>query len=245
MLFQRYYFYCVSIPSDFEIMFENVKRKYIQNREKYGDLFKTNRTNIVAAAFIGSLIFLSLSVLLFFPAIFLPSHYSSTKWCVFLSVLFLLMGLTFFLTALIKVLYRGYSVFNRSFFVFSYILCELIIIELGFIIGYIFFVFFIPFYFPLYFGLIFIPITQLMLILVFFILFYLFSNLTYKAVVVKDLYVEYDNRTLRDSSLKTLFNQNPFLIIIILLTPYVGLLILGYRLLSRSKEEVTVINKVT
>ncbi len=45
MYFQRHFF-SVSIPSDFDIMFENVKRKYIQNREKYGGLFKTDRTNV-------------------------------------------------------------------------------------------------------------------------------------------------------------------------------------------------------
>jgi len=244
MYFQRHYFFCVFVPNDFDVMFEHVKRKYILKREKYGDLFKTYRTKDVENCVIGGVIFILLSLILFITAFFFPSHLPLYKWMHFLSIVFLLMGVTFFLTSLLLVLYKGDSDFNRVFFVNSYVLNEYILIELVFLVGYIFIAFFVSFFFILF---DFFPFYLLMLPVLLFAfcgLFYLFSNFYFRVVAFAEIYVEDSNNAIQSNSLIGFIKKKPMLAILLMLIPYANLVALFILLSGRPKEEGIVINKV-
>jgi hypothetical protein len=224
-------------------MFEHVKRKYRLKREKYGDLFKTDRTKDVENCLIGGVIFISLSLILFISAFFVPTHFPLYKWMNFLSIVFLLMGLTFFLTSLFLVLYKGNSDFNRIFFKNSYVLNEYILIELVFLIGHIFIAFFISFFFVLFDSFPFYLLILPVLLFVFCGLFYLFSNFYFRVVAFAEIYNENNFGTMQSNDLKGFMKRKPMLAILLMLIPFANLFTL-IILIGRPKEEGIVINKV-
>lgn len=76
------------------------------------------------------------------------------------------------------------------------------------------------------------------------LLFYLLIYLSYRAVVYTDVFVEFDNRTKKENSFKTLLNHNPLQLILLMLIPFANVLFLAILLSAHSKEEGIVINKV-
>ncbi|MHA1419785.1 MAG: hypothetical protein ACTSU7_10440 [Candidatus Heimdallarchaeaceae archaeon] len=233
MNFHRYYFYCVLIPSDFDIVYEHVNRKYKLNREKFGDFFKKDTSKIIPSCFIGGLISIFLSVIFLITSLLLPPQYPLTKWMSILFVVALLMGVTFVLTGLVMILYGGNGIFNRAFSLISFVLCEFILVEIGFTIV-------LLYVYPLFLFESIVGYVFASLILLFYLLIYL----SYQAVVYTDVFVEFDNRTKKENRLKTLLNQNPVQLIVLMLIPFANVLLLANLLSTSSKEEGIVINKV-